>query len=135
VFGGERHSVPGDWATVDADGTIHLLGRGSVVINTGGEKVFPDEVEEVLKQHAGVGDAVCVGLPDERFGETVCALEEPADPAAPLAAADLVAHVKSRLAGFKAPRHVVVVDAIGRSPAGKVDYRGLRRLALDRAAR
>src|SRR5713101_1673870 len=76
---GVRYSIPGDYATVGADGTVHLLGRGSVVINTGGEKVFPEEVEEVLKLHPAVRDAVCVGVPDERFGEVICALVEPAD--------------------------------------------------------
>lgn len=128
---GVRYSVPGDYAQVGADGTIHLLGRGSVVINTGGEKVFPEEVEEVLKQHPAVRDAVCVGLPDDRFGELVCAVVEPADGVAPDPAA-LVAHVRSHLAAYKAPRQIVVVDTIGRSPAGKVDYKGLKTLAAQR---
>ena len=76
-FEGKRWIVPGDWAEVDADGTLHLLGRGSVCINTGGEKVFPEEVEEALKTHPGVRDAVVVGVPDERFGEVICAVVEP----------------------------------------------------------
>ena len=76
---GRRWSIPGDFATVNADGTIHLLGRGSVCINTGGEKVFPEEVEEALKTHPSVRDAVVVGVPDERFGETICGVVEPAD--------------------------------------------------------
>ncbi|MGH9093569.1 MAG: AMP-binding protein [Acidimicrobiales bacterium] len=129
---GVRYVLPGDWATVDGDGSIRLLGRGSVVINTGGEKVFPEEVEEVVKRHPGVADAVCVGVPDERFGQVVCALVEPVaghtvDPDA------LIESVRSRLARFKAPRVVVAVDSIGRSPAGKVDYRELTRLAAERA--
>src|SRR6202035_4137873 len=76
VIDGVRYSIPGDFATVDADGAIHLLGRGSVCINTGGEKVFPEEVEEVLKLHPAVRDAVAVGVPDPRFGEAVTAVVE-----------------------------------------------------------
>jgi fatty-acyl-CoA synthase len=130
---GVRYSIPGDYATVDTDGSLRLLGRGSVCINTGGEKVFPEEVEEVLKQHPDVVDAVCVGLPDERFGEVICAVVEPTD--GDVDAEEVVAFVKSRLAGYKAPRHVLSVDSIGRSPAGKVDYAGLRNLARHRLDR
>jgi fatty-acyl-CoA synthase len=128
---GQRWSIPGDFAMVNADGTLHLLGRGTVCINTGGEKVFPEEVEEVVKQYPGVHDAVCVGLPDDRFGEIVCAVVETAAGASVDADA-LIGHVREHLARYKAPRRVVLVDSIGRSPAGKVDYRGLRQLALDR---
>ena len=74
---GKRYSIPGDYATVEADGSITLLGRGSVCINTGGEKVFPEEVEEVLKEHPAVADAVVVGVPDEKFGEAITAVVEP----------------------------------------------------------
>jgi acyl-CoA synthetase (AMP-forming)/AMP-acid ligase II len=130
---GVRYSVPGDYATVEADGTLRLLGRGSVVINTGGEKVFPEEVEEVLKTHPDVLDAACVGVPDERFGEAICALVE-RRPGSTVAEADLVEHVKARLASFKAPRHVVLVASVGRSPAGKLDYERLRHLARSRVA-
>ena len=89
---GRRWSIPGDFATVNADGTIHLLGRGSVCINTGGEKVFPEEVEEALKTHPVVRDAVVVGVPDPRFGETICAVVEPAGDA-DVDAGELRAHV------------------------------------------
>ncbi len=119
---GVRYAVPGDYAQVRPDGTIHLLGRGSVVINTAGEKVFPEEVEEALKTHPDVRDAVVVGVPDERFGEQVVAVVEPVPGAYPDEQA-LVDHVKARLAGFKAPRRVRLVPTIGRSPNGKVDYR------------
>jgi fatty-acyl-CoA synthase len=129
---GVRYSIPGDFATVDAEGTIHLLGRGSVCINTGGEKVFPEEVEEVLKEHPAIRDVVCVGIPDKRFGEVVCAVVEPTDGAV-VDAADVISHVRSRLAHYKAPRAVMTVESIGRSPAGKVDYRALRQLAEERA--
>ncbi len=132
VIDGVRYSIPGDFATVGADGSLHLLGRGSVCINTGGEKVFPEEVEEVLKQHAAIVDAVCVGIPDDRFGEAICAIVQPRATDEPPDAADVIAFVKTRLASYKAPRHMVVVDTIGRSPAGKVDYGGLKRLVVER---
>jgi 3-oxocholest-4-en-26-oate---CoA ligase len=129
---GQRWSIPGDYAMVNEDGSLHLLGRGSVCINTGGEKVFPEEVEEVLKQHPSVRDAVCVGLPDERFGEVICAVIEVDDPSSPPEESEIVEHVRSRLARYKAPRKVVVVGSIGRSPAGKVDYKGVKDVALQR---
>ena len=119
---GKRYSMPGDYATVEADGTITLLGRGSVCINTGGEKVFPEEVEEALKTHAEVRDAVVVGVPDEKFGEAITAVVELA-PGETVPAQDLIAHVKGSLAAYKAPKHVVFVDTIGRAPNGKVDYK------------
>jgi acyl-CoA synthetase (AMP-forming)/AMP-acid ligase II len=122
---GVRYSIPGDFATVDGDGAILLLGRGSVVINTGGEKVFPEEVEEVLKRHPAVSDAVAVGIPDERFGEAVAAVVE-LRPGQSATEAELVDHVRAHLAAFKAPRRVRFVETIGRSPAGKVDYARLR---------
>ena len=127
---GRRWSIPGDFAQVNADGTLHLLGRGTVCINTGGEKVFPEEVEEVLKQHATVRDAVCVGLPDDRFGEIICAVIEPSE-GATIDDAALIEHVRAHLARYKSPRKFLVVDTIGRSPAGKVDYKGLKAKALE----
>ncbi len=122
---GVRYSVPGDFATVDADGAIHLLGRGSVVINTGGEKVFPEEVEEVLKLHPAVADAVAVAIPDDRFGQVVAAAVELRSGSS-VTEAELIAHVRGHLAAFKAPKRVHFVETIGRSPAGKVDYARLR---------
>ncbi len=127
---GVRCSLPGDHAQVLADGTIRLLGRGSVVINTAGEKVFAEEVEEALKCHGTVCDAVVVGLADPRFGEVVCALVE-CQPGATLDETALIRFVSGRLARYKAPRRVLEVPTIGRSPAGKVDYDGLRRLASE----
>jgi fatty-acyl-CoA synthase len=120
VVDGQRWLVPGDWATVEADGTITLLGRGSGTINTGGEKVFPEEVEEALKEHAGVRDVVVVGVPDDRFGETVCAVIEPESGYEPDLHA-LVAIVRTRLAGYKAPRRLIVVPSLERLANGKVD--------------
>ena len=129
---GVRYSIPGDYATVGTDGTLHLLGRGSQCINTGGEKVYPEEVEEALKQHPSVRDAACVGLPDERFGETICALVEP-EPGATIDSEALVEHVRSQLARYKAPRQVFSISTIGRSPAGKLDYKSLKTQALELA--
>jgi fatty-acyl-CoA synthase len=125
---GVRYSVPGDFAQVHADGTIHLLGRGSVCINTAGEKVFPEEVEEVLKTFPGVADAVVVGIPDERFGEQVVGVVEPR-PGEDPAERPLIDHVHAHLAGYKAPRRVRVVASLGRAPNGKVDYGRHRREA------
>jgi fatty-acyl-CoA synthase len=122
--------VPGDYAAVEADGSLTLLGRGSVCINTGGEKVFPEEVEEVLKRYPGVLDAVAVGVPDEKFGEAITAVVEPRE-GVTLDQGDVIAHVKSALAAFKAPKRVLVVDTIGRAPNGKVDYKALKARALE----
>jgi acyl-CoA synthetase (AMP-forming)/AMP-acid ligase II len=131
VIDGVRYSIPGDYATVDADGTLRLLGRGSVCINTGGEKVFPEEVEEALKTHPSVRDAVCVGVPDDKWGEAITAMVE-LHPDAALDEASVVAHVKSRLAPYKAPKRVLQVDTIGRAANGKVDYKRLKAEAVER---
>jgi acyl-CoA synthetase (AMP-forming)/AMP-acid ligase II len=124
VFDGVRWSIPGDWASVDADGTVQLLGRGSQCINTGGEKVYPEEVEEVLKLHPDVADAAVVGLPDDRFGQAITALVEPL-PNRTILEAELIAHVKTHLAAYKAPKRVVEVDTVGRAGNGKLDYKSL----------
>jgi fatty-acyl-CoA synthase len=129
-FEGRRWSVPGDFATVEADGSLKLLGRGSQVVNTGGEKVFPEEVEEALKRYPGVRDAAVVGVPDPRFGERICAVVDFAGGAAPTLA-DLSAHVREHLAGYKAPRELVLAP-ITRAPNGKLDYKSVRALALER---
>ena len=129
TFEGSRWSVPGDWAEILADGTLVLLGRGSVCINTGGEKVFPEEVEEVLKRHLSVRDAVAVGIPDTRFGETICGVVEAEHGQLPTLS-ELNEHVKKSLAAYKAPRHIVVIDTIGRAPNGKVDYKRLKAYAM-----
>ena len=133
VVDGVRYSIPGDYAQVRPDGTIHLLGRGSGCVNTAGEKVFPEEVEEVLKTHPGVRDAVVVGIPDDQFGEAVVAVVAVVEPAGdgPPTEQDLIDHVKDRLAGYKAPRRVRVVDGLGRAPNGKLDYGRHRREAIE----
>ncbi|GED99066.1 acyl-CoA synthetase [Gordonia crocea] len=122
TYGGVRYSLPGDFATLEADGTITMLGRGSVSINTGGEKVFPEEVEAALKAHPDVFDVSVVGIPDERFGQRVAAVVQARDGARP-PLAELGAAARAELAGYKVPRAVWFVDELKRSPAGKPDYR------------
>jgi acyl-CoA synthetase (AMP-forming)/AMP-acid ligase II len=128
---GVRYSIPGDYAQVDADGTIHLLGRGSVSINSGGEKIFPEEVEEALKTHEAVRDAVVVGIPHPTYGEQVVAVVELHDGFPEPAEAELIEHVKGRLASYKAPRRVRIVSTIGRASNGKVDYKRHRAESVD----
>ncbi len=120
-IGGRRWSIPGDWATVDADGEITLLGRGSVSINTGGEKVYPEEVEEALKLLDAVTDATVVGVPDPQWGAAVTAVISLADPS--VSDADLLDQLRRSLAGYKVPKRFVRVDRVFRSPNGKADYR------------
>jgi acyl-CoA synthetase (AMP-forming)/AMP-acid ligase II len=131
-FEGRRWSVPGDFATVEADGSLNLLGRGSQVINTGGEKVFPEEVEEALKRFPGVRDAAVVGVPDPRFGERICAVVDFEGAQTP-DLATLSAHVRESLAEYKAPRELVLAP-IARAPNGKLDYKAVKALALERLA-
>jgi acyl-CoA synthetase (AMP-forming)/AMP-acid ligase II len=127
---GVRWSVPGDWAEVEADGTVTLHGRGSQCINTGGEKVFPEEVEELIKTHPSVADAAVVGVPDERFGEAIVAVVEPRR-GSTVDHQDLIEHVRIHLAAYKSPKHVISVETVGRGAHGKLDYRALRALAMD----
>jgi acyl-CoA synthetase (AMP-forming)/AMP-acid ligase II len=118
-------------ATVDADGTIHLVGRGSLCINTGGEKVYPDEVEAVLKNHPEIADAVVVGVPDDRWGQRVVAVVSPTVPGRAPTLDDVRAHCQTHLAGYKAPSELCVVDEVQRSPAGKPDYAWAREIAVE----
>ncbi|MGZ6898389.1 MAG: acyl-CoA synthetase [Acidimicrobiia bacterium] len=118
---GKRYSIPGDFATVEADGQITLLGRGSIMINTGGEKVFPEEVEGVLKAHPDVFDVLVVGIPDERWGERVTAVVQARTGKAPTVA-ELDAHCREHIAAYKAPKQVFLVEEIRRAPSGKPDY-------------
>jgi fatty-acyl-CoA synthase len=134
VINGVRYSLPGDWARVEADGSITLLGRGSVCINTGGEKVFPEEVEEVVKLHPAVEDCTVVGLPDEQWGEIIVAVVQTSGGAAP-GAQEVIGAARARLAAYKAPKHVVFVERVVRSPAGKADYRWAKEAALQALGR
>lgn len=127
---GQRYSIPGDYATVELDGTVRLLGRGSACINTGGEKVYPEEVELALRSHPDVVDAVVVGVPDPRWGEMVVALVEPRGDAT-IDVDAVRAHCRSALAGYKVPKAIVTRPTLERSPAGKADYARLRALAAE----
>ena len=125
---GKRWALSGDMATVEADGTISFFGRGSVCINTGGEKVYPEEVEAILKSHHSVFDAVVVGIPDDRFVERIAAVVQ-VRPGADVTLEDLQTHARAKIAGYKVPRHLVLVDKIQRTPVGKPDYRWAKDVA------
>jgi fatty-acyl-CoA synthase len=126
---GVRYAIPGDLAQVAADGSLILLGRGSQVINSGGEKIFPEEVEEAVKRVPGVRDCLVVGIADERFGQAVTAVA--ATDGTIVNEADVIAHVKTQLARFKAPKRVVFVAEVPRAPNGKADYVAAKQHALD----
>jgi acyl-CoA synthetase (AMP-forming)/AMP-acid ligase II len=128
VLNGVRWAIPGDRAVIEDDGKINVLGRGSQCINTGGEKVFPEEVEAVLKSHPDVFDAIVVGVPDARWGETVAAVVAPRA-GHTVTLEGLAEHSRSALAGYKVPRRLVVVDAVERTPAGKPNYRWAKEAA------
>ncbi len=130
TIGGVRYSFPGDMAMVAADGSLILLGRGSQVINSGGEKIFPEEVEEAVKRVDGVVDCLVVGLDDERFGQAVTAVASVAEGAA-VSEAEVIAGVKADLAAYKAPKRVVFVSQVPRAPNGKADYKAAKQIALD----
>jgi acyl-CoA synthetase (AMP-forming)/AMP-acid ligase II len=124
---GQRYSMPGDFARVEPDGQVTLLGRGSVSINSGGEKIYPEEVEHAIKSHPACFDAIVIGVPDERWGSRVAAIVQPR-PGATLTLEDVQQHCRQHLAGYKIPRQLHLVDAIERSPAGKPDYRWAQNL-------
>ncbi len=128
---GERYSITGDIATVDADGTIKIFGRGSVCINTGGEKVFIEEVENALKSHAAVYDAVVVGVDDTQWGQRVVALVSPHEAGAELDEAELREHCRSKIAGYKVPKEIYPVEQVFRGPNGKADYKLSTKLATE----
>jgi len=125
---GVRYSFPGDMAMIAADGALILLGRGNQVINSGGEKIFPEEVEEAVKRVSGVVDCLVIGVDDERFGQAVTAVASVA-PGTTVSEAAVIAAVKHDLAAFKAPKRVVFVDEVPRAPNGKADYKTARQLA------
>jgi acyl-CoA synthetase (AMP-forming)/AMP-acid ligase II len=131
VVDGVRMSILGDMGRIDADGSIVLLGRGSVCINTGGEKVFPEEVEAAVKSHPAVMDAVVAGRPHERYGEQVSAVVQLRDGVTDIDADEIAEHCRSTIAGYKVPRSIVVVPTIVRSPAGKADYRWARTILAE----
>lgn len=129
TINGVRYSVPGDWCTVETDGTLTLLGRGSVCINSGGEKIYPEEIEEVLKQHPSVEDALVVGVPDERWGQAVTGVVHLAD-GSMLQEEALRSHVKTHLAAYKAPKRILETGVPLRAANGKADYKGATEFAV-----
>ena len=133
-IGDVRYSLPGDWATVEADGSIRLLGRGSQCINTGGEKVFPEEVEEAIKRHAGIADCLVFGVPDERFGQRVVGVASLDGTVDDLDPAEVIADTKDALSSYKLPRSLVLVDEVPRAPNGKADYPTARELFESRSS-
>ncbi len=128
LIGNTRYSIPGDWARVEADGTITLLGRGSNCINTAGEKVYPEEVEEALKTHPAIEDALVLGVPDDTWGQAVTGVVKLAN-GAQFDEADVRAHVRSRLAGYKTPKRIVEATISLRAPNGKADYKSAAEFA------
>ncbi len=133
TINGVRYAIPGDYAEVEADGSVTMLGRGSVSINSGGEKIYPEEVEAALKGHPDVFDALVVGVPDPRFGQHVAAVVQPREGSRPTLAG-LDAFVRTEIAGYKVPRSLWLVDSVKRSPAGKPDYRWAKDITEERSA-
>ncbi|NUK60955.1 acyl-CoA synthetase [Streptomyces lunaelactis] len=132
--GDERWVLLGDMATVDEEGIVTVLGRGSQCINTGGEKVYPEEVEQALKSHPDVYDALVAGVPDSRWGNHVAAVVQLRAGALTPSLDDIQSHCRTRLAGYKIPRQLVIAQEIQRSPSGKADYRWARTVAVESAA-
>jgi acyl-CoA synthetase (AMP-forming)/AMP-acid ligase II len=130
---GVRYVLPGDMATVEADGRITVYGRGSNCINTGGEKVFPEEVEEALKAHPDVFDALVVGVADDKWMQRVAAVVQPRAGATPTLA-ELQAHCRDRIAGYKVPRQLALVSEVARYPSGKPDYAWARKIAEEKSS-
>jgi acyl-CoA synthetase (AMP-forming)/AMP-acid ligase II len=126
---GRRWSIPGDYALLEADGRITLLGRGSVSINSGGEKIYPEEVEGALKSHPDVFDVLVVGVPDQRWGERVAALLQ-ARPDKTPTLEELQEHCRGQIAGYKVPRELLLIAEVPRLPNGKPDYRRAKEQAL-----
>jgi fatty-acyl-CoA synthase len=126
---GVRYAFPGDFATVEADGSITLLGRGSSCINSGGEKIFPEEVEEAVKLHPAVDDCLVVGVPDEKFGEAVTAIAS-LRTGQSASEAEILANSRGRLSSYKLPKRILLVDVVCRAPNGKADYAWAKQHAL-----
>ena len=128
TIAGKRYSIPGDYAIVEADGKLTLLGRGSNCINTAGEKVFPEEVEETLKTHPTIEDALVLGVPDEKWGQAVTGVVV-LSTGASFDESDLRTHVRTRLAGYKTPKRILIAGVNLRAPNGKADYKSASEFA------
>ncbi|MEM9669466.1 MAG: acyl-CoA synthetase [Pseudomonadota bacterium] len=130
TINGVRYAIPGDWCTVEADGTLTLMGRGSICINSGGEKIYPEEIEEALKTHPEVRDALVVGVPDDQWGQAVTAVVS-TEPGMFPPEDMLIDHVKGTLARYKAPKRVLFREDLARAPNGKADYAGTKAFAIN----
>ena len=130
TVGGVRYSIPGDWCTVEEDGSLTLLGRGSVCINTAGEKVYPEEIEEALKTHPSVEDALVIGVPDEKWGQAVTGIVKVSN-GADFCEETLRTHVRGQLAGYKTPKRILIGTIPFRAPNGKADYKGVTAFAKE----
>src|SRR6185312_4446276 len=128
TIAGKRYSIPGDYAIVEADGKLTLLGRGSNCINTAGEKVFPEEVEEALKTHPTIEDALVLGVPDDKWGQAVTGVVV-LSPGASFDESDLRTHVRGQLAGYKTPKRILIAGVALRAPNGKADYKAVGEFA------
>jgi fatty-acyl-CoA synthase len=133
VVNGERYCLLGDWAEVLDDQSIKFLGRGNVCINSGGEKIFPEEVEQIVKNHRDVADCAVVGVPDERWGSAVAAVVQ-LEPGATLSPASIQDFVRGKLADYKVPKYVIAIDDMGRAPNGKLDYAAMKTYAEQQVA-
>jgi len=133
VIDGVRWVFPGDMATVEEDGTMHFLGRGSICINSGGEKIYPEEVENAIKTHPDLQDAVVAGIPDERWGQKVAAVLQVKEGRTPPTQEELEAHLASHVARYKLPRFITYVDLMQRSPSGKPDYKWATKVLTEAA--
>ena len=128
---GVRYSIPGDWVRVESDGSLTLLGRGSNCINTAGEKVYPEEVEEALKYHESVADALVVGVDDERWGQSITAVVQ-LHPGFQLDASEIKAFTRQHLAAYKIPKNILSKIDLERAPNGKADYKAIREFAISK---
>jgi acyl-CoA synthetase (AMP-forming)/AMP-acid ligase II len=126
-----RYSVPGDFARIEEEGKVRLLGRGSNCINTGGEKVFPEEVESAMKQHPGIYDVLVVGVPDETYGSAVAAVVEPREGHV-IELEEVRAFLRPLLSGYKLPRHLRIVAEMPRTATGKANYPAATEIAMER---
>ena len=125
---GVRYSFPGDYAKLEADGTITLLGRGSNCINSAGEKIYPEEVEEALKKDASVFDCLVVGMPDEKFGQKIVAVVSTVDNQQ-INEAELIENTRKSIAGYKLPKTILFTDEVQRAPNGKANYKWAKTFA------
>ena len=128
---GTRYSFPGDYAKLESDGTITLLGRGSNCINSAGEKIYPEEVEEAIKKNDDVFDCLVVGMPDEKFGQKIIAVVSTVNDKK-LEEMDLIENTRKKIAGYKLPKTILFTDEVQRAPNGKANYKWAKSFAAEK---